>query len=310
MEENKENTQAITQREGQPVPQSLAGLSALSMFFDSVQFDTVQRVARMLCMSDLVPKEYQYKPVNYINQDGTVNEYLKRQNDAVLNKAMANCIIALNKAAVLRTDPMTIMQNMGLVYGRPSWAATFVIGAINGCGRFTLLKFKFDTDGHIKETFTVYKKDGSGPRKTIDMPNYTCFAYANEKATGEYLEGTPISIRMAFEESWVQKDGSKWVTMPKQMLMYRAAAFFGRTYAPDVMQGMYTREENEDIGPIEDVESEVIQTRMNGQRVKVSVSANNVSESTNNAAQLDAPASQPVQEPAPSTQPVDDEMGY
>lgn len=275
MEEIKENTQAIAQREERQVPKSLAGLSALSMFFDSAQFDTVQRVARMLCMSDLVPKEYQYKPISYISQDGTVNENLKRQDDAALSKAMANCIIALNKAAVLRTDPMTIMQNMGLVYGRPSWTATFVIGAINGCGRYTLLKFKFDTDGHIKETFTVYKKEGNGPRKTIDMPNYTCFAYANEKATGDHLEGTAVSIRMAFDENWVQKDGSKWVTMPKQMLMYRAAAFFGRTYAPDVMQGMYTREENEDIGPTDDVEAEVIQTTLNGRRKHIGFQTKN-----------------------------------
>lgn len=288
MEEKDNNNDAIVVRQHQPVPQQMAGLSALSMFFDSAQFDTVQRVARMLCMSDMVPKEYQYKPVNYIKADGTINEVLKAQNDAALSKAMANCIIALNKAATLRTDPMTIMQNMGLVYGRPTWAATFVIGAINGCGRFSMLKFKFSFDGHIKETYKEYKKDGTGENKTIDMQNHTCYAYATELATGERIEGTVVSIRMAFDERWVQKDGSKWTTMPKQMLMYRAAAFFGRTYAPDVMQGMYTRDEIEDIGPV--INAEVVSTSINQPRKVVSFDEQKQLEVT------ETPAGQPAEE--------------
>lgn len=32
------------------------------------------------------------------------------------------------------------------------------------------------------------------------------------------------------------------------MLRYRAASFFGRTYAPDVTMGIYTKDEVEDIG--------------------------------------------------------------
>ena len=297
--ENQENQQALAVRQPQQqVPQQMAGFSALAMFFDSAQFDTVQRVAKMLCMSDMVPKEYQYKPVNFVNPDGTVNEYLKQQNDAALSRAMANCIIALNKAATLHTDPMTIMQNMGLVYGRPSWAASFVIGAINGCGRFTMLKFKFGVDGHVKENYKEYKKDGGGVNKTLDMPNHTCYAYATEKATGDLIEGTVVSIRMAFDERWVQKDGSKWITMPQQMLMYRAASFFGRTYAPDVMQGMYTREESEDIALAED--ANVIDTKINQPRTKVEFEE---------PKQLEAPAPQTEQpEEAPVEQPTEEKQ--
>jgi hypothetical protein len=35
--------------------------------------------------------------------------------------------------------------------------------------------------------------------------------------------------------------------MPEQMMCYRAAAFFGRVYAPDVILGMHTVEEVEDM---------------------------------------------------------------
>jgi hypothetical protein len=40
---------------------------------------------------------------------------------------------------------------------------------------------------------------------------------------------------------------SKWVTMPELMFMYRAATFFGRAHDSDLLMGMKTVEELEDI---------------------------------------------------------------
>ena len=55
------------------------------------------------------------------------------------------------------------------------------------------------------------------------------------------------SIAMAKAEGWSTKNGSKWKTMPELMLRYRAAAFFGRLYAPDVLSGMHSADEVEDV---------------------------------------------------------------
>ena len=52
---------------------------------------------------------------------------------------------------------------------------------------------------------------------------------------------------MVKAEKWLQKNGSKWQTMPELMFHYRAASFFGRLYAPDILKGMHTIEENLDI---------------------------------------------------------------
>jgi len=52
---------------------------------------------------------------------------------------------------------------------------------------------------------------------------------------------------MAAAEGWATKAGSKWKTMPELMLRYRAAAFFGRLYAPDILMGMQTAEEAVDV---------------------------------------------------------------
>jgi hypothetical protein len=54
-------------------------------------------------------------------------------------------------------------------------------------------------------------------------------------------------MQMAESEGWTKKNGSKWRTMPNQMLRYRAAAFWQRVYCPEISMGLMTAEEAEDI---------------------------------------------------------------
>lgn len=138
-----------------------------------------------------------------------------------------NVMIALEMANRLNASPFMVMQNMYIVHGRPGFSATYVIASINACGRFSPLRFEISGEGDDR----------------------SCYAWVIEKSTGDRLEGSPVSIRMAKTEGWYNKQGSKWQTMPEQMLRYRAAAFFGRLYAPDILMGMQTAEEAEDIGP-------------------------------------------------------------
>lgn len=229
-------------------------INAIAMYFEESAFNNAQRVAGMLASSDLVPTNYQYHPPYPVPTD----EAQKAANQAAYTKACANCLIALNKAAQLGCDPLTIMQNMTPIYGRPSWASSFLIGTVNSCGRFKPLKFKFGEDGEIHETYTVYKKDKSGMQKKVDMKNLTCYAYTTERGSDEELKGTTISLRMAFDEGWLTKDGSKWLTMPEQMLSYRAAAFWTRVYAPEISQGLYTIEETKEFTPYEELPTEVV----------------------------------------------------
>ena len=48
---------------------------------------------------------------------------------------------------------------------------------------------------------------------------------------------------MANAEGWVQKNGSKWKTMPQVMLRYRAASFFARMNCPELTLGYYSQDE-------------------------------------------------------------------
>lgn len=140
-----------------------------------------------------------------------------------------NCIIALELSNRLKLSPFLVMQNMYIVQGKPSWSSSFIISCINGSGRFAgLLKFEMDA-GRTK-----------------------CRAYATEKISGEKLVGPLITMEMAQAEGWLGKNGSKWKTMPELMLRYRAAAFFGRLYCPEIINGMLTDDEAQDIRPLED----------------------------------------------------------
>ena len=62
------------------------------------------------------------------------------------------------------------------------------------------------------------------------------------------------TMGMAKAEGWTTKNGSKWKSMPSQMLRYRAAAFWQRVYCPEISMGLLTKEEVDDIQDAEIVD--------------------------------------------------------
>jgi len=168
-------------------------------FGNKDQFEHAQRVAVAISKAAVIPEAY-------------------RNN-------IPNTLIAMDIAQRMNLPAVMVMQNLYVVHGKPAWSGQFTIAAINGCGRFTPLRFEMKGEGDTLQ----------------------CRAWANDKKTGERLNGTLITMAMANGEGWVNKSGSKWKTMPEQMMQYRAGAFFGRVYCPDILMGMSTVEEVEDF---------------------------------------------------------------
>lgn len=214
-------------------------------------FQAMHHMAESLANSTIIPEAFRNTIMVKDRYDQQAKKWLFRP-EANPN-GVSNCIIALNMAQRLGADPMMIMQNLYLVDGRPSWSSQFIIAAINSSGRYSPLRF--DITGGEEEieipyavTEWVYnqvtkKKEPVESNQTARVKNYKCVAWVIEKATGERLESTPITMEMAVKEGWYQKNGSKWQSMPEQMLRYRAASFFGRIYAPDLLMGLRTQEE-------------------------------------------------------------------
>ena len=139
---------------------------------------------------------------------------------------LPNCVIALNMAHRMGADPMMIMQNLVVIHGRPSWSAQFLIATFNKNGAFSSIRYEFfGTEG---------------------QDDWGCRAKATELSTGEMLIGPLVTVGIAKKEGWFQKSGSKWQTMPEQMLRYRAASWFVRTVAPEIAMGLQTAEEIHD----------------------------------------------------------------
>lgn len=153
---------------------------------------------------------------------------------------VSNALIAIELATRLKTSPLMVMQHLYVVYGRPSWSAQYVIAMINGSGRYDM-ELQFDE-----------KNDKNGKP-------YSCMCWTEKD--GRKVTGPTITMDLAKDEKWLDKNGSKWQTMPQIMLRYRAASFFGRMNCPDLMMGMYTREEVYEMGKDEykvyDLEAEV-----------------------------------------------------
>jgi len=175
---------------------------ALSAFSSESAFVSVQRMAKALASSTLVPDAYR----------GEAN--------------LGNCIIALELSQRIGASVMAVMQSMVPIHGKPTWSAAFLIATVNSCGRFSPMRFRW-----------------VGKENTDE---WGCRAYAVEREGNLELVGALVTIAMAKAEGWYTKNGSKWKTMPEQMLQYRAAAFWTRAYAPEIALGMHTAEEIND----------------------------------------------------------------
>jgi len=167
-------------------------------------FALTVRQARALASSSLVPQSYR-------GEDG-----------------LGNVMVALEIANRIGASPLSVMQSLHVIQGRPSWSASFLIATVNACGRFSPMRFEIVGDDPADKSYRVR-------------------AHATDKESGERCDGPWISWKMVEAEGWSKKSGSKWLTMPGLMFMYRAAAFWSRLYAPELSLGIHTAEEVQDI---------------------------------------------------------------
>jgi hypothetical protein len=149
-----------------------------------------------------------------------------------------NCIMALGIASRLNTEVLSVMNALYEVKGKIGFEAKFLIACVNASGKFDPIRWRFEG------------KEGTD--------SWGARAYAKDRQSGEELVGTLVTIGMAKKEGWFGKSGSKWQTMPEQMLRYRSASFWISTYAGEYAMGMRTQEDLQDeiqAPPAEVIES-------------------------------------------------------
>ena len=173
-----------------------------SIYQSTESFEFAQRQAKSLCESNLVPTSYQGQ------------------------KGLPNCLVALEMSKRMNLSPLTVMQNLNIIHGTPSWSAQFISSQILGCGRFENFDYLVKGEGETLEVQCVAKR------------------VEDQKI----VKGTAVSMKMARLEGWTRN--SKYTSMPELMLRNRAATFFGRQFIPDLLLGVQTSEEVVDIQPL------------------------------------------------------------
>lgn len=136
----------------------------------------------------------------------------------------ANCFVALDMANRMGASPMEIMQNVYVVHGTPGFSAKYAIAMANRSGVFK---------GPI-----CFEESGSGSSLSV-----TAFAIVRE--TGQRVQFT-CDMAMAKTEKWDSNPKYK-SGLASLMLKYRSATLLIRTTCPEVLLGMQTSDELEDV---------------------------------------------------------------
>lgn len=150
-----------------------------------------------------------------------------------LQGKVQDCLILMNMAMRMQEDPLLVLQNCFVVSGTPGFKTQFLIARANASGQ---LKSKIRWNVERLEP-PVLKVEG------FEMPNLRVTAQAVDNF-GELMEAS-VTSDMALREKWTSNP--KYRSMPEHMLRWRAAAFLIRLYMPEVMMGMQTIEEIEDV---------------------------------------------------------------
>lgn len=134
-----------------------------------------------------------------------------------------NCFIALDMASRMGVSPLVVMQNLHIIQGKPSFSGSAIASMVK-------------SNPHLKEVELHYVGEEG-------KDNWGAYVTAVDTNSGKQLKGATVTLAIAKKEGWYQKTGSKWQSMPELMLAYRAYAWFGRVYCPELMMGLQSTDE-------------------------------------------------------------------
>ena len=140
---------------------------------------------------------------------------------------LPNCMIALDMAQRMGANPLMVMQNLYIVHGHPG-----LVGV--------------SSDRHGEHLRVALLSATSG-KASQAVPTTAAGLGRLRSPPANASDGIWVTWKMVNDEGWAAKNGSKWKTMPDQMFIYRAAAFWQRAYAPDLGMGLQTAEELQDV---------------------------------------------------------------
>lgn len=160
-------------------------------------FTQLIKLAEIFARSKMVPAHFQNKP--------------------------DDCFVALQMAYRMELDPMTALQNIYVVSGKPGLSSQLIISLVNRSKKLV---------GPVQ-----WRIVGKGEAMEVT-------AFGTLRETGEEISFT-VPWSMVKGEGWDKN--SKYRSMPEVMMRYRSVAFLARFHFPEVIIGMQSIEEVEDV---------------------------------------------------------------
>ena len=147
-------------------------------------------------------------------------------------KRPENCFIAMDMASRMGISPMLLMQNLFIIQGKPSLSGQFIASLVRSTPMFRNVTLHYVG--------------------TPQTDTWGAYVTAIRNSNGEEIKGATVTMKIAKAEQWTAKQGSKWLTMPELMLSYRAYTWFARQNAPELLNGLQSSDEIDDIQVVEE----------------------------------------------------------
>lgn len=151
-------------------------------------------------------------------------------------KNIANCYIVLLFAYKKELDPLFVFNSIKFIKGNLFPGARLVTELLYRSKKYKNIKVVYINE----ETF-------KGAASINNALSYGCYVKAHDVKKNEEVVGPTVTLQMAKDAGWLDKDRSLWKSIPALMLQHRALAWFVNSYVPTLADGLYTAEEGYDI---------------------------------------------------------------
>jgi hypothetical protein len=153
-------------------------------------------------------------------------------------------IICFQQGAELGLPKLTALQNIAVINGRPNIFGDLALGLVFASGLMEERRDWYEIDG---------KKlvDSEGNERTAradEVKNDSCTAFFLTKRKGQKPLIRSFSTADAKAAQLWGKTGP-WTNYPARQMQWRARGFALRDAYPDVLKGLYIKEEAEDMPP-------------------------------------------------------------
>lgn len=152
--------------------------------------------------------EFRWRAANAYSQSRMVPQHFYGQPQ--------DCYVVVELASQLGVPPLTALQNIFMISGRPGFKAQFAVALANKAKVFAgPIRHKIDRGDGKPESLTV-----------------TAYAPTHD---GDVVE-VAVDMATAMREGWTKN--SKYKSIPEQMLRWRSSSWLINLYCPEVLMGL------------------------------------------------------------------------